>query len=186
MMRSRNLDSTTLELVLSQLVGGFGGGWTTIAAQIGCQSVVNHQDVGIATATFLTITQVGGAVGGAIAGAVWSTLLPSRLRANLPLDKQDLIPEIMGSLTYTLTFTEGDPVRIAINESYVAVQRVLNSLALVFALPALFAVLSMNNTHLEKDDQGQGEGVVVLGRASAAEEDSGTSETSSLLDGSII
>lgn len=33
-------------------------------------------------------------------------------------------------------------------------------------LPALIAVCSMKNVNLEKEDQGQGEGVVVLGRAS--------------------
>ena len=43
MMRARNLDSSTFELVLSQVLGGIGGGFTTIAAQIGCQSVVGHQ-----------------------------------------------------------------------------------------------------------------------------------------------
>lgn len=43
MMRSRNLNGSTFELVLSQLIGGVGGGFTTIAAQIGCQSVVGHQ-----------------------------------------------------------------------------------------------------------------------------------------------
>lgn len=77
MMRSRNLDSSTFELVVSQMLGGIGGGFTTIAAQIGCQSVVGHQgglsfsatayfvadspwpDVAIATTTFLTITQIG-------------------------------------------------------------------------------------------------------------------------------
>lgn len=43
MMRARNLDSSTFELVVSQLLGGVGGGFTTIAAQLGCQSVVGHQ-----------------------------------------------------------------------------------------------------------------------------------------------
>lgn len=28
---------------MSQLLGGVGGGFTTIAAQLGCQSVVGHQ-----------------------------------------------------------------------------------------------------------------------------------------------
>ncbi|KAI5480517.1 hypothetical protein MNV49_000670 [Pseudohyphozyma bogoriensis] len=185
MMRLRNLDSPTWELVLSQVVGGIGGGFTTIAAQIGCQSVVGHQDVGIATATFLTITQVGGAVGSALAGAVWSTLLPTQLHARLPASDQPLIPEILASLPYTLSFPPGTPTRIAINESYVAVQRVLNFLAMAFLIPALVSMLCMKNTHLEREDQGQGEGVVVLGRASilgpSEEEESVSSETSSLL-----
>lgn len=43
MMRTRDLNSSTFELVMSQLLGGVGGGFTTIAAQLGCQSVVGHQ-----------------------------------------------------------------------------------------------------------------------------------------------
>lgn len=43
MMRSRDLKSSTFELVMSQVVGGVGGGFTTIAVQIGCQGVVEHQ-----------------------------------------------------------------------------------------------------------------------------------------------
>jgi hypothetical protein len=101
-------------------------------------------DVAIATAVFLTITQIGGAVGGAIAGAVWSTLLPMRV----------------------LSFEPGTPIRLAINQSYVDTQRVLNGIAIFMLVPALLAVFMMKNVHLEREDQGQGEGVVVLGRAS--------------------
>jgi hypothetical protein len=230
MMRARDLNSSTFELVLSQVIGGVGGGFTTIAAQIGCQSVVGHQgafsplssrlsfqslrtnlshpDVGIATAIFLTITQIGGAVGGAGAGAVWSTLLPKRLRLHLPDGSDDLIPQILKSLPFAMSFPEGTPIRLAINESYVDVQRVLNTLAIVILGPALIAMCCMKNVHLEREDQGQGEGVVVLGRASflgpsrplrpsgsslstlltpffvpVAEDDAGDSETSSLLGG---
>ncbi|KAK4704828.1 hypothetical protein P7C70_g1390, partial [Phenoliferia sp. Uapishka_3] len=185
MMRSRNLDSSTFELVISQMLGGIGGGFTTIAAQIGCQSVVGHQDVAIATTTFLTITQIGGAVGGAAAGAIWSTLLPSRLATHLPTTAIPLIPDIMASLEYTLKFEMGSPIRTAINAAYVETQQRLNIVAIFMLLPALACVCSMKNTHLEKEDQGQGEGVVVLGRASflAHDEDNVSSETSSLLGG---
>lgn len=43
MMRSRDLNGSTFDLVVSQITGGIGGGFTTIALQIGCQSVVTHQ-----------------------------------------------------------------------------------------------------------------------------------------------
>ncbi|GAA5968346.1 hypothetical protein JCM21900_000981 [Sporobolomyces salmonicolor] len=183
MMRSRNLNGSTFELVMSQLIGGVGGGFTTIAAQIGCQAVVGHQDVGIATAIFLTITQIGGAVGGSLAGAVWSTVLPRRLIFHLPAEQHGLIPRIIASLPYALSFPPDSPIRLAIDQSYVDVQKRLNNLAMVMLLPALVAVCSMKNVNLEKEDPGQGEGVVVLGRASflAVEDDLGESETSSLL-----
>ncbi|KAK4054078.1 hypothetical protein OIV83_001103 [Microbotryomycetes sp. JL201] len=168
MMKARDLDSTTFVLVLSQLIGGVGGGFTTIAAQIGCQSVVRHQDVAIATAIFLTITQIGGAVGGAGAGAVWSTLLPNRLASRLPpeVDHSDLIPKIMASLPFAMSFEPNTPIRNAINEAYYETQHVLNMMALLFLVPALVAVCLMENVHLAKDQDDVPEGVVVLGRAS--------------------
>lgn len=43
MIRFRGLDNPTSELVLSQVIGGVGGGLTTLAAQLGVQSVVSHQ-----------------------------------------------------------------------------------------------------------------------------------------------
>ncbi|SCV69923.1 BQ2448_1317 [Microbotryum intermedium] len=186
MMRARDLDSSTFELVMSQVIGGAGGGWTTIAAQIGVQSVVGHQDVGMATAIFLTITQIGGAVGGAGAGAIWSTFLPRHLNQSLPTPTPELISKIMGSLPYAMSFPVGSQERNAIQHSYTETQKVLNWLALVTLIPALVAVLSMKNVNLEKDDRGQGEGVVVLGRASflvSADEILVDSETSSLLGG---
>ncbi|GAA5993287.1 hypothetical protein JCM10908_001413 [Rhodotorula pacifica] len=184
MMRSRDLDAPTWELALSQVIGGVGGGFTTIAVQTGCQSVVGHQDVAIATAIFLTITQVGGAVGGSIAGAVWSTYLPRRLHYHLPADGLEHIPRILASLPYALSFPPGSPIRLGIDKAYVDVQRVLNGLAMSMLLPGLIAMCSMRNVNLAAEDHGVGEGVVVLGRASflACEEDELTSsETSSLL-----
>ncbi|GAA5867400.1 hypothetical protein JCM8547_003334 [Rhodosporidiobolus lusitaniae] len=185
MMRSRDLNGTTFELVLSQIIGGVGGGFTTIALQTGCQSVVSHQDVAIATAIFLTITQIGGAVGGSIAGAVWSTTLPSRLKHHLPLSEHHHIEQIIASLPYALSFPMDSAIRVAINKAYVDVQKVLNWLAMSMLVPALGSMLAMKNVNLKKEDESRApEGVVVLGRASflAVEEDlSSSSERSSLL-----
>lgn len=59
MMRARRLESSNFELLISQLIAGVGGGFTTIAAQVGVQAAVTRQDVAISTAVFLTITQIG-------------------------------------------------------------------------------------------------------------------------------
>jgi hypothetical protein len=59
MLRARRLESSNFELLASQVIAGLGGGFTTIAAQIGVQSVVSPQDVAVATAIFLLITQIG-------------------------------------------------------------------------------------------------------------------------------
>lgn len=169
---------------MSQVIGGIGGGFVTIAAQIGCQGVVSHQgtfrpwrvtrhqadtlatDVGIATAIFLTLTQIGGAFGGATAGAIWSSLLPRRLRTHLPPEDSSLIPDIISSLPYAISFEPGTPTRMAIDQAYVDVQRVLNATAIALLLPGILAVCRMRNVHLEREDtQSKGNGFVVLGTA---------------------
>lgn len=113
------------------------------------------------------LTQIGGAVGGAGAGAVWSTLLPRRLALHLPSDPetQALIPKIMGSLPFAISFPMDSPIRLGINEAYRDTQRVLNMMAILFLIPALFAVCLMRNVDLNKEEPLL-EGVVVLGRAS--------------------
>ncbi|GAA94739.1 uncharacterized protein L969DRAFT_49629 [Mixia osmundae IAM 14324] len=184
MLRYRRLDNPTSELIISQIVAGCGGGFTTLAAQLGVQSVVEHRDVATATAVFLTITQIGGAAGGSLAGGVWTTMLPSRLAHYLPPDSDDLIKQVVGSISVALSFPMGTPERIAISDAYVDVQRVLNTVALLSLLPCLLAVSMMRDTHLTTDDHTLPEGVVVLGRAiPEADEESHSehSETDSLL-----
>lgn len=95
-------------------------------------------------------------------------MLPKRLAVHLPSDSetQALIPKIMGSLPFAISFPMDSPIRQGINEAYRDTQRVLNMMAILFLIPALVAVCLMRNVDLTKEDPLQGEGVVVLGRAS--------------------
>jgi hypothetical protein len=147
MVRSRKLDNPMAEIVISQVIGGFGGGFTTLASQLGVQAVVGHQDVGISTAVFLTITQIGGAVGSSVAGTIWSSRLESALAARLPLAEHPNIPAIVGDLRAALAYH--GPVRAAINAAYVDVQRVLNWLGVWALLPCLLCALAMENVDLD-------------------------------------
>ncbi|EGG02225.1 uncharacterized protein MELLADRAFT_38673, partial [Melampsora larici-populina 98AG31] len=154
MLRARNLDNPISEIVISQVIAGFGGGFTTLASQLGVQAVVSHQDVGIATAVFLTVTQIGGAIGSSMAGAVWNSILPFELRKRLPLEEHDRIDRIVGDLDYILSFPDGSPIRESINSSYVEAQRMLNILALVALLPCLLSALFMENVDLSGPREG--------------------------------
>lgn len=58
MVRFRRIENPTWEIVLSQVIGGAGGGLTTMA-QLGIQAVVSHHDLAMVTAIYLTITQLG-------------------------------------------------------------------------------------------------------------------------------
>ncbi|KAA1093150.1 hypothetical protein PGT21_026735 [Puccinia graminis f. sp. tritici] len=147
MVRSRKLDNPMTEIVISQVIGGFGGGFTTLASQLGVQAVVAHQDVGISTAVFLTITQIGGAVGSSLAGSIWTSRLESALAQRLPPSEQSNIPKIVGDLRFALTY-EGEN-RTHINEAYVDVQRILNWLGVWALVPCLICALCMENVNLD-------------------------------------
>lgn len=153
MVRFRSLSNTTLELVMSQVIGGFGGGFTTLGAQLGVQAVVGHQDVAVVTAVFLTITQIGGAVGGAVSGVIWTTYLPQKLRLFLPEMSDRDIKRIFGSMAVALSYDRGTPERDAIDLAYFEVQRMLNFAALAGLIPALICGLLMADVSLGSRDE---------------------------------
>jgi len=158
--------------VISQVIGGFGGGFTTLASQLGVQAVVGHQDVGIATAVFLTITQIGGAVGSSVAGSIWTSRLESALASRLPQSEQPNIPKIVGDLRFALSYS-GDN-RTSINEAYVDVQRILNWIGVWALLPCLLCALAMQNVDLGAKAQ--------LSKPDERQSDSGLSTDSSLAE----
>jgi hypothetical protein len=164
MVRFRRLDTPTWEVVLSQVVGGVGGGLTTMA-QLGIQAVVSHHDLAMVTAIYLTITQLGAAVGGSVAGAVWTTVLPGKLAIYLPPAELPRIREIMGSIVVALSYEPGTPERAAINLAYSDTQWLLQVIALLALGPALVAMWSMEDRKLANQPA---ESVVVMGRASVA------------------
>ncbi|WAQ85965.1 hypothetical protein PtA15_6A595 [Puccinia triticina] len=142
MVRSCKLDNPMIEIVISQVIGGFGGGFTTLASQLGVQAVVAHQDVGISTAVFLTITQIGGAVGLSLAGLIWTLRLETALSKRLPASEQGNIPKIVSDLRFALTCQGNKHTKL--NKAYVNVQRILNWLGDVIKQWANKAQESLN------------------------------------------
>ena len=61
--RSSNSDA---EIVWTQILQGMGGGFASVASQVGAQASVPHADVAIITAVVLLWTEIGGGVGNAI------------------------------------------------------------------------------------------------------------------------
>ena len=57
-----------------------------VPAQLGVQASASHQEVAAATAIFLTVLEIGGAVGNAISGAIWSHSVPEKLVRYLPAE----------------------------------------------------------------------------------------------------
>ena len=73
MIHSRGVHGSDAELVWTQILQGFGGGFAAVASQVGAQASVPHADVAVVTAVVLLWTEIGGSVGQAI-GASPSSL----------------------------------------------------------------------------------------------------------------
>ena len=70
MIRYTTMSSGIGQMVAAQIVMGLGVGMLNVPAQLGVQAAAGPEQVGTATAVFLTAVEMGGATGSAISGAV--------------------------------------------------------------------------------------------------------------------
>ena len=124
-----------------------------VPAQLGVQAAVSHSDVAGATAIFLTVLEIGGAVGNAISGAVWTANIPAKLAKYLPPDAQLDATSIYGNLTIAKSFIQGSPERLAIDRSYQETMDTLLIIAACLAAPLVPLSLLMKNYKLDSIDQ---------------------------------
>ncbi|KAI4133365.1 MAG: hypothetical protein LQ338_000265 [Usnochroma carphineum] len=150
MIRYRVQSSCTAQIVGTQIAVGIGGGMVNVPAQLGVQASVSHGEVAAATAIFLTIVEIGGAVGSAISGAVWTANVPKKLSLYLPADAQADASAIFGNITMAKTYPVGGPERIAIDRSYQETMNILLIIAVCLAAPLIPLSLAMRNYKLNK------------------------------------
>jgi hypothetical protein len=150
MLLFRQEGSSGLQIVGTQILVGTGGGLLNVPVQLGVQASTQHQEVAAATAMFLTMLEMGGAVGAAISGAVWTHFIPQKLHAYLPPESQDDAAEIFGKLTKALSYPMGSPTRTAINRAYQETMNYLLGLALLSSLPLIPLSLLMKNYKLDQ------------------------------------
>ena len=153
MIRYRSLGSSTSQIVGTQIAVGIGGGMLNVPAQLGVQAAVSHSDVAGATAIFLTVLEIGGAVGNAISGAVWTANIPAKLAKYLPPNAKPDAASIYGNLTIAKSFVQGSPERLAIDRSYQETMDILLIIAACFAAPLVPLSLLMKNYKLDNIDQ---------------------------------
>ncbi|KAL8937589.1 MAG: hypothetical protein Q9211_003606 [Gyalolechia sp. 1 TL-2023] len=153
MIRYRTEASSTAQIVGTQIAIGIGGGMVNVPVQLGVQASVSHGEVAAATAVFLTIVEIGGAVGSAISGSVWTKNVPKKLALYLPLDAQANATSIFGSLSLAQSYPIGSPERIAINRSYQETMNILLTIAVCLSVPLLPLSLIMSNYKLSQMDQ---------------------------------
>lgn len=153
MIRYRVEGSSTSQIVGTQIALGIGGGMVNVPAQLGIQASVSHGDVAAATAIFLAIVEIGGAVGQAISGAVWTANIPKKLAQYLPPAAQADAAKIFGDLTVAAGYPARSPERIAINRSYQETMNILLIIAACLCAPLMPLSLLMRNYRLRGMDQ---------------------------------
>ena len=121
-----------------------------VPVQLGIQAMAKHQEVGTATAMFLTFTSLGGSVGSAIAGAIWTGLLPERLQVYLPDMSSEERRRIYDDFKFAMSFERGSHERNGIIAAYVDVMKRLTTTATLAALPMVIFVVLMREVKLDK------------------------------------
>ncbi|KAK9457857.1 major facilitator superfamily domain-containing protein [Dipodascopsis uninucleata] len=155
MLFTRTPSVPILLVVTTQLLSGIGGGMISVPTQVGVQASCSQEDVGPATALFLTVFSLGSAVGAAISGAIWTTLLPLKLRTYLPSEMIEEIPKIYADFSYARqTYPDIDsPERKVIIHAYSDVMTLLVWTAFIATIPLAISALFMKNYNLHEQQQ---------------------------------
>jgi MFS family permease len=163
MLFYRTENASRFSIITSQVIVGIGGGILTGPAQLGVQASANHQEVGAATAIFLTLLEIGGAVGNAISGAIWTHNMPEKLKLYLPEETQDQAHAIFSNISLAASgWPVGSATRDAINRSYQDTMTKILTVAVCVALPCVVLSFFMKDYKLDEMDQ-HVKGVVVGG-----------------------
>jgi MFS family permease len=154
LIRYRSTGVSTGTLVGCQIAVGVGGGMLNVPAQLGVQASASHQQVAAATAAFLTILEIGGAVGNAVSGAIWTHSVPKKLAMYLPAEIADQAHLIYGNVSLASTgWPMGSPERIAINKAYQETMTTMLIVACCVAAPIIPLSLVMKNYKLDQMNQ---------------------------------
>ncbi|KAG2072951.1 MFS general substrate transporter [Suillus decipiens] len=148
MIHSRGANASDAELVWTQILQGFGGGFAAVSSQVGAQASVPHADVAIITAVVLLLTEIGGAVGNACAGAIWSNTMPVNLEKYLPWLSDEQRAELYGSITLAASYPPGDPVREGVINAYDDTMKIMVTAATVLSIVPILLALAMPNWYL--------------------------------------
>ncbi len=154
MLHFRRENATVSSLVAVQCALGMGAGMMHGTAQLGVQAAAGqHQNVAAATAVFMTMVEIGGAVGAAISGALWGAIIPARLEEYLPEGEKQYARKIYSSVVEASTrYPWGSEARMAVNRSYQEAMTYLLTVASMMCIPVVVLALLMEDYKLDEMD----------------------------------
>lgn len=88
-----------------------------------------------------------------VSGALWNTILPRRLRENLPEAESKQLTAIFRSLKVAQSFEVGTPMRVGIDASYRQTQQVLAIASVSISVPLLLVLYFVKNVRLGEVDK---------------------------------
>ncbi|KAK1780931.1 major facilitator superfamily domain-containing protein [Copromyces sp. CBS 386.78] len=153
-------------LFSAQAVLGAGAGLMHVATQLAVQAScgAKHAHVGVATAAFLTLVEVGAAVGAAFSGVIWGRLIPRKLVEYLPEALKGEAKKIYASVVAARSYPWGSVEREAIARAYQETVTVLLKCALLWCVPLVVAALFVGDYRLGEGGEWEvwnGRGLVV-------------------------
>lgn len=150
LLMTRTKGVSTASLFSAQAVLGAGAGLMHVATQLAVQASCgkNHAHVGVATAAFLTLVEVGAAVGAAFSGVIWGRLIPNKLVEYLPEQLKGEAKKIYASVVVARSYTWGSPEREAIARAYQETVTVLLKCALFWCVPLVVTALLVGDYRL--------------------------------------
>ncbi|CAI6095397.1 unnamed protein product [Clonostachys chloroleuca] len=156
MIRFRQPDVNIGYVVMCQIFIAFAGGTTVITQQVAAMAAASHQHIAVVIAVESMFSNVGGAIGSTVSSAIWQNVFPRALARHLPEDEQPNLLLIYGNLTRQLSYLEGTPARIAIQESYAEGQRYMLIGATCILVVGLGAVAMWRDIDVKEKKQVKG------------------------------
>ena len=155
LLHTRTRGASVAVLVGAQTVLGAGAGLMHVATQLLVQASCGdrHAYVGVATAAFMTLVEVGAAVGSSLSGAVWGSLVPHKLAMYLPDMSKEELKKIYASVKVAQSYAWGSPEREAIARAYQETITVLLRFALIVCIPMLGMALLVGDYRVDSTGQ---------------------------------
>ncbi|CAK7274514.1 hypothetical protein SEPCBS57363_006205 [Sporothrix epigloea] len=148
MFRIRTHHPTLAELIVVQILQGFGDGIVQTGGYIVATINVPHKETAQAVALIVTIGMLGSSVGNAISGAIYTSTFPNELRHYLgDLATPELISDIINSIDSNVP-AWGTVARTGIANAYNQITSYFFIAAMIIIAPGFLIVYFLPNQKL--------------------------------------
>lgn len=157
MIYFRRPDQSLGYLIMCQIFIGVALGSIMTTPVIAAMSSLPHQQVAVVTSIISMFSAIGGAIGLTVTGTIWAAVFPERLALYLPSEEVVNLVNIYASLEIQLSYAEGTPTRIAIQQAYGDAQRMMLIAATAIWVIGIVATLAWRNTDVRNIKQVRGQ-----------------------------